>query len=501
MRSAPAFVVSSVLWSVVLSVAASTSAQAVRLQDAKYYQYDLRFTNPWCGPHKYDAPVKSINGSKVLTQKPLDVYCSGSEDNKRSGSRPHAVQQNIINWVNDPSTKEIFFAALSFSNSAFFRALCEAAGRGVKIEYVLDGPAAAGDLAACGPNVKFYQRGHGTGIGQGDGVNWAHNKLIIINPDSDPEKLKIAFGSGNFSSGMVTHHENWHFITAAKRTYFMQSHLCLREGLIGESARAKAMMQKFVKEKKFPGVLATHQSREGFGRFIEQCRRETGLQEESDIQAFFTPNRYQESNGQSAKATRRVIEGIQNSRQILLSAHRFSYSRMIDALERRLESSKKADIRLIADDDLFWVAAPASVGGGAVLGDNSASEAAKVRTLLSKGQGEFRVKYMETNHPSHQLNHSKYLVFDNALKDGRGAVFTGAGNLTGDAFNNNGPQGNFENFYYITIPDKVEQFRRQYGRLWGDIPVPQNAVPGVDFRGQATAPEDMPVGNPLPAAL
>ena len=45
--------------------------------------------------------------------------------------------------------------------------------------------------------------------------------------------------------------------------------------------------------------------------------------------------------------------------------------------------------------------------------------------------------------------------------DKKGAVFTGAGNLTISAF-----KQNFENFYYITIPEVYDAFANQYNYLW-----------------------------------
>ena len=58
------------------------------------------------------------------------------------------------------------------------------------------------------------------------------------------------------------------------------------------------------------------------------------------------------------------------------------------------------------------------------------------------------------------------------------AVFCGAGNLTGTGFSEN-----WENYYYVTIPEVVEAYRAQYEHMWNDL---------------ATASADMPTENVMP---
>jgi HKD family nuclease len=57
-----------------------------------------------------------------------------------------------------------------------------------------------------------------------------------------------------------------------------------------------------------------------------------------------------------------------------------------------------------------------------------------------------------------QLQHNKFVIFE--FQRG-GSVFTGAGNLTTSAFENN-----FENFYMISIPEVVTQFQKQFDYMW-----------------------------------
>ncbi len=57
-------------------------------------------------------------------------------------------------------------------------------------------------------------------------------------------------------------------------------------------------------------------------------------------------------------------------------------------------------------------------------------------------------------------------------------VFNGAGNFTSAAFNKN-----FENFYYIEIPEVVDAYKKQYDLYYNQM---------------ATAPGDMPRDHVLP---
>jgi hypothetical protein len=86
---------------------------------------------------------------------------------------------------------------------------------------------------------------------------------------------------------------------------------------------------------------------------------------------------------------------------------------------------------------------------------------------------------METNHSQHLLHHNKYLVLNMPAGSERpSAVFCGAGNLTGTAF-----QSNLENFYYVEIPEVVAAYNRQYDHVFADL---------------ATATGDLPSANVLP---
>jgi len=178
-----------------------------KLVDYKPFKYEVLFTDPVCGVYKYNTDVYSQSGKK-LTQKPENVYCKNKYDLKRSGERPQSPQYRLVQWVNElaqssSSEKEIFFTYLSFRNKAVKEALCSAAKSGVKINFVIsvtEDQTAAQELVACNPNlVHMKTRGMEGGLG------YAHNKFLIINPNSKRE-FKIVFSSGNMTSGPVIHH-------------------------------------------------------------------------------------------------------------------------------------------------------------------------------------------------------------------------------------------------------------------------------------------------------
>lgn len=193
--------------------------QAVPL---RFDSYEVLFTNPLCREYKYAQPVKSADGTKTYTAKPKNVYCSRA-DIPASAARPVSPQNKLLTWI-EPlgANDEIFLAYLSFSNRNVSDALCAAAMRGTKITFVLDSRGEQADrLEQCGATILL--RGHAGSIG------YAHNKVVLINPRGDSEHMKMTFSSGNMSSGVVTHHENWHFIEVARDSYFAQAHVCLMD--------------------------------------------------------------------------------------------------------------------------------------------------------------------------------------------------------------------------------------------------------------------------------
>ncbi len=424
----------------------------------RFASYDVLFTNPVCKTYEYEQPMKTIGG-KTVTAKPQNVYCTQS-DSAASAARESSPQFRLLSWLSSVGDgDEVFAAYLSFSSSAVSRELCAAVERGAKVTLVLDQPTAKSDeLEACGGTVLI--RGHEGGIG------FAHNKITIINPkkagpaDEDPAFMKLVFSSGNLSSGVVLHHENWHFIDVARDSFFAQAHLCLMKAQISETASA---------------------SKKAYKKFMNECRAKIEAEPEDDIKAFFVPN-----TDDSDALFELLDEGISTAATADIGAHRFALTQMVNGLADRLQADDDFQARLVVDDDLYWLR-PANGEDGEQVGDNLPFERDNIDRLEKVGDGRFEVKYMQTNHGPHLLHHNKFLIFHDMPKRSD-SVLCGAANLTGTGF-----RDNFENVYWVEIPQVVKAFDQQFARFWDG----KKASPDEDTPPQASSVDEMPVRNVL----
>lgn len=443
-----------------------------RLQDYKPYKYEVLFTDPECGVYTYTEDVRSVSGKK-LKAKPENVYCKNKYDLRRSGDRPQSPQYRIVEWINMPSTKEIFFTYLSFRNKTVKNALCEAAKKGVKIRFVMsstEDTTIAQELVACAPhNVEMKTRGM-----EGD-LGFAHNKFFIVNPNAKYE-FKIVFSSGNMTSGPVIHHENWNFITTNANSHFAKAHLCAMNAEWDE---------------------VSGRSRVEYIKAIKNCRANIKAPEEKDIKVFFVPGEGEPEFGSTKKTALDFLlhgdkeagtPGINNAKRIWLACHRFFYSKMISGLSKRMSGNPKyrPDMRIVCDDDTYYKANDPEYA----IGDTMPQEYYNMEKLMNKGAG---LKFMETNGDEHQLHHSKYLIFasQNSKADRPSdftAVFTGSANLTGAGFNKN-----WENSYYVTIPEVVYKFADHYIYTWEKL---ATAIPDLPAKGTVShLLNDQPIIN------
>lgn len=415
-------------------LALSSVAHAKKLSEYRPYSFEVLFTNPTCAEHRYPTPVTANDGT-TLVAKPKNVYCKKSDAAVATRS-PMSPEFRLIEWISAATTKELFVAYLSFSNDNVGNALCEAARRGVKIDIVLDmnpEEEARGEtnrlaesIKRCGDKVRVMYRGQRGGIG------YAHNKLLMVNPD-DAKKVQIVYSSGNLSTGPSINHENWNFVTTSPESYFAQVHRCLRTGLADHAAVKK-----------------------DFVDFMAGCRRAIGKSEESDIRSFFVP-------GEGRLALDTIRTTALRASALDTTAHRFSGAFI--RLFTELLGTGKTTLRLITDDDMYW-----SWKSRQPVGMNMVNEAFKVRELKEKG---VQMRYIETNHAERLLQHNKYMIFDVADAD---AVFHGAGNFTSDAFDKN-----FENFYFVTIPEVVAAYKAQYAKFWGEMGTPEERLPSKNI--------------------
>ncbi len=416
----------------------STSALAVSLKDYTPFEYEVLFTNPVCKQYFYNETVVSNSGDELIS-KTKDAYCKSS-DSSKSRARKNSPHRRLKDWIKDKNTKEIFMAYLSFSNGDIQKELCNAIKyRNVKVTFVIDSNnesdpnrmAQLRKLSKCRPKNVAPGKANLPEVhtsGNRGGAKYAHNKVILINP-FDKNQVRVGFSSGNMSSGTTTHHENWHFVTTSPDSYFAKAHLCLREGILKHDSGKKA-----------------------YSKFISQCRQKIQVEEESDIKTFFIP-------GEGSQALDTIKKAIKYSTNIDMAAHRFSYTALINALKSQLKT-RKTKVRLVADDDIYWSGVYKKG-----MGRNSLLELGKVRSLEKLGM---QTKFVETytdkvfEPKSLQLQHNKFLIF--TYKNKEGSVFTGAGNLTGSAFS-----VNYENFYFISIPEVFKAYQDQYSHFWNEL--------------------------------
>jgi hypothetical protein len=399
-------------------------------------EYTVLFTNPVCKKYAYaeDQNVVSNAGEK-LTQKPENVFCTSS-DGPTSAARDSSPQKKLQEWIGDPETKEIFFAYLSFSNRVIAGELCKAIQeRNVKLTMVLDRTtdlSAANEVLGCAPGngdpafkPRLELRGHDATIG------FAHNKVFMINPRSD--KPRIVFSSGNLSSGVVLHHENWHFVRAPASTHFARAHVCLMDGMLDH-----------------------FHTKNEYKDFIQSCRDGAGIGEESDIKTFFVP-------GDGSRAGQHIQQNIRDASFIGINAHRFSFSLIRNELGARFAGPNPPETQLTVDDDIWWA------GHGDKTTPNTSDEFEMIGSLA---KGGLQVRYLETNQKNGLLHHNKFIVFKTPQGE---SVFTGAGNFTGTAFTDN-----FENFYFITIPHVVEAMKAQQKHLF-ELATPEQNLPATNI--------------------
>jgi hypothetical protein len=407
----------------------SANSWAVKLSDLKPFKFEPLFTNPVCETYSYDRPIITVNGTSV-TSKPKNVYCKPS-DEAASVARDTAPQFRIVEWVLDKDTKELYLAYLSFSSKNVTAALCTAVKNGVKVSIVLDGGMdnanpvlnpAAESLKKCGENLVTV-----TYRGTTEGLGYAHNKILMVNPGA--KIAKILFSSGNMTSGTSINHENWNFITTSGESYFAQAHKCVVEGMI-EAGDTKT----------------------NFAKFLNDCRGKIKAEEETDIQVFFSPV-------DGAKALAKIKEAGNKAKSIEAMSHRLSGQ--IAGIFMKLLEDKKP-VKFILDDDIYW-----SAQRKEDIGRNTSIEALKIyKDLINKGMD---TKFLQTNQSVFQLQHNKFMIFN--FERG-GAVFNGAGNFTTAAFTKN-----FENFYYITIPEVVEVYNKQYDLYYNKMATSEDDMP------------------------
>ncbi len=455
------------------------SAFAKNLQDSQFYDYKVYFTNPQCDGYEYDEPVYSFSG-ELLTKKPTNVYCKHGDTSKNQ-KRKNTPHYQLVKLLSDKDLVSLQMAYLSFSNSNIIETLCETTIKknNVKLTLVVDKGNKSDErkmqklnaLKSCVKSQEELKEGEVANIpeihfrGQVGGLGYAHNKIIYASYKSEPNKVKLVYSSANMSSGTTLHHENWHFVTTAKNTYFAQVHQCILTGMkdYSKSIRANRSLGR-----------AKMSAIQNFKNYMRKCRSDIEEEEENDIKISVVP-----SDGEETMEN--IIESIGSAKKVSVAVHRFTHQDLIYALQK---AGKKKQVRFIADDDIFWAGEVNRVSDERIVcspkynpnakptvGANMCNEYFYVQRLV---RSRVDVKYMQTNQNVFLLHHNKYIIFE--FEDGKDAVHCGAGNFTGAAFSKN-----FENYYYITIPSVVKKFKKQYDYVWNNLATAEKDLPSKEI--------------------
>ncbi len=463
------------IWALVLLI---PTAYGVSLKDYDHYRYEVFFTNPECPAYEINKTVYSFSGN-LVTNKPKNVYCK-YRDARENQTRENAPHYNLRKLITNKDIKELRMAYLSFSNSDIINAVCEAIEKNnIAFSLMLDKENKSKSdkmekikkLKACKPAKKYIEAGVANYPeikfkGHNGGIGFAHNKIIYASYKSDPTKVTVVFSSANMSSGTTLHHENWHFVTTSKDSYFAKAHVCILDGMKDHSDSVRA--NRNLGRKKMSAI-------KNFKTYVAKCRKAIKAPEESDIKVKVVP-------GDGEEYIQSLAKKISSSKKISMAVHRFSNKILAAALQKAGKNPKQ-DVRFIADDDIFWAGQVNEMNGRIVcnrrnprfvnrVGANMCNEFYKVRDLKRKGVD---IKYMETNQKLFLLHHNKYIIFEDldGVK-GKDALHTGAGNFTIAAFTKN-----FENYYYITIPEVLEKFKTQYDHVWNSLATEQKDLPTV----------------------
>lgn len=515
-------------------------AETLKERSGDVYNYDVLFTNPTCERYDYKESVETQDGSFVRS-KPENVYCTrddmditaARDGRDRRIGKNESPKYRLMNLINSPETKEIYMTYLSFSDREVLAGLCKRLSEGtLDLTIVLDG---AGEQRTIDSDLeKYLKRGESLSdstvrarvtseleadkekvraevikyasmrtrtssqerelakakdelermltksqylgsilcspssvdetqsfkrkmIDKQKGINWSHTKVFMIN-ESDEKKTTISFSSANMSSGTTIHHENWHFVTVSPNTYFAQVHSCLKNAELFHS-----------------------DSRTNFMKSIKDCRAKINLTEEEDIRVFIAP-------GEGEEAMDIFLQDIKDSTEVDFAAHRFTLKPLTKALKEAKDNGTK--VRMVFDDDMYLAGERRLERGMRV--PNMPMEYKNVLTILDgKANSELdsmgaEARYMETNHHGHTIHHNKYLILNNAKRrNGKPAVFCGAGNFTKAAFSKKGGATNLENYYYITIPEVVDAFNKQYDYKWNELATPYGKLPLKDTKPES----------------
>ena len=305
-------------------------------------------------------------------------------------------------------------------------------------------------------------------IGSWESGRLMHIKVTTVDYGVDSEPMWIVFSSANLSSkGTSLHFENFNFVHVPRSSNFAQRHECAFRALELDQWSC-ATHQQFVSTSEGTGCRQANTSR--FESSYDACVAAIEAPVDDRMLVFFTPDRdagylsQSEKSALPALSERRLSSALyflidkmnKATGSVDMAIEHFGSTILGDAMQGDW-GSDSIRRRLVIDDQTIYL------DGESSQGDNT--------LWWSKFAGDYwaqRIgqRFVRTNSGISQLMHDKYVVID-----GEG-VFTGAGNFTTRAFNDN-----YESFYYLRLPEVAEQYQRHFDHLFDDIGSRREDIP------------------------
>lgn len=395
--------------------------------NSKGLDWEVRFNLPNCD-HEGEAK---------------DAWCEVTDANR--ASKKNGVEAKLKSWIKDPKVKSVYLSYFSFSNKGVRKALCTAAkdeARNLKVTVYIDSGneyhANVRALDECSKNTTVIAKGKGP-FGS-SGAHLQHSKIFMASEVANLKplhemnaaelkeisgtKLRWTSSSANMSSyGTTLHFENWLFFGSDASASIAQQNVCV----------FRAFTEK--------------NDRRVFAKAYRECIKKIKAPKRKDIEFYAVPS------SRIAKPYTAMTNMINNAdSEVLVAIHRLTTGKIYRTLFRDA-AYRGVDVKIIFDDDTLR---SSKVNGGHAH-DVGRHDVLAYRTLRRDAQ----IYFMQTNaETTTHLFHNKFIVADGK------SLFQGAGNFTGTALNVNG-SGNYEQFYYITIPAIVKAYKAGWEVLQG----------------------------------
>jgi len=369
------------------------------------------------------------------------IFCTREEVGPQM--RQAGVSERLVGMARraHQSGGRLSLAFMSFNEPSLFKEICRLAIQGLQIDGYFDSK--AGPPRGLGHRLQSECQGPGgknvrmfyMGMANPNRGSWRlhHNKFYLTESPGSP--VELAFGSANLSNtGLSVNFENWNFISAQARDPFVADHLCSLRAMRLARESGQSQDDPRVYRRELDGCLS---EREISVAQVDRLMREQGAW------VLFAPDR----GDRIFKILRDQIDRVVAGGRIRMASYLFLHQPLAEALQRA--QARGVRVQLLLDDDIVQ-------GTASAPGQKRFYE----RFLKSSASG-FEVRVFDTNEDIFQLQHNKFLLLEGVDQLNRVRLFTGAGQFTRAAF-----EENYENFYLIETPQVVRQYSELFDLLW-----------------------------------